>query len=52
MHLASKLLSAIGDQPRLDPLGLAVRFLGWLPPCGPLPPSEDAAESHGRQSHD
>ncbi|MFC6019047.1 hypothetical protein ACFP2T_22905 [Plantactinospora solaniradicis] len=45
IHLATKLLAAIGDQPRLDPLGLAVRFLGWLPP------REDAAESHGQQSH-
>ncbi|WP_230393935.1 hypothetical protein [Plantactinospora alkalitolerans] len=44
-HLASKLLAAIGDQPRLDPLGLAVRFLGWLPTRA------DPAEPHGQQPH-
>jgi len=32
MHLAHKLLAALADQPQMDALTLATRFLGWLSP--------------------
>jgi hypothetical protein len=32
MHLVGKLTTALGDQPQVDAMTLATRFLGWLPP--------------------
>ncbi|WP_199853774.1 hypothetical protein [Plantactinospora sp. BB1] len=32
IFLASRLLAAIEDQPGREPMDLAARFLGWLPP--------------------
>ncbi|MGI5146571.1 hypothetical protein ACQEVC_09325 [Plantactinospora sp. CA-294935] len=33
VFLASRLLAAIEDQPGREPMDLAARFLGWLPPA-------------------
>ncbi|MFC6022488.1 hypothetical protein ACFP2T_40830 [Plantactinospora solaniradicis] len=33
--LTGRLMIAISDQPRVDPVVLATRFLGWIPPDHP-----------------
>jgi hypothetical protein len=33
--MSGRLLIAIDDQPRIDPVALTTRFLGWLPPDDP-----------------
>lgn len=30
--LSGRLMVAMADQPRIDPVELTVRFLGWIPP--------------------
>ena len=49
IFLATRLLTAIGDQPRLAPIDLAIRFLGWLPP---LPAELAAVQGGTRLPHD
>ncbi|GAA3742543.1 hypothetical protein GCM10022225_27600 [Plantactinospora mayteni] len=45
VFLAGRLLAAIEDQPNRQPIDLAARFLGWLPPA---PPTSDAFGSGAR----
>jgi hypothetical protein len=33
--LTGRLMIAISDQPRMDPVALTTRFLGWIPPDDP-----------------
>ena len=33
--LSGRLMIAMADQPRIDPVALATRFLGWIPPDDP-----------------